>query len=240
MAPPVQIVTWGEAEVEAADLAYQIKQKRKEKTGDERTPWSEFAVLYRQHTHREELVRELTERGIPYSIEGLDVLHTPEVRDLVACLTAAVSPRDAASLFRVAALPQFSIDPHELRAAMRAVGRDELDIREVLGKLAGGPAVLSCVDKAHENVKKDGTRAVDAARFVSRNFSLADSEPRTAFLKFVETWQTKPRSNTSDEPGISVSAAATSPPVQDSAVATRNPLARAASRRSLAFTYIVF
>ena len=85
-------------------------------------------MLYRQHNHREELVKELAERGIPFSIEGLDVLDTPEVRDVVACLSAAVAPNDAASLFRVAALPQFAIDPEELRAAMRAVRRDELDL----------------------------------------------------------------------------------------------------------------
>jgi len=48
-------------------------------------------VLYRQHSHRDELVHELAERGIPFSIEGLDVLHTPEVRDVLACLSAAVS-----------------------------------------------------------------------------------------------------------------------------------------------------
>ena len=64
-------------------------------------------------------------------------LDTPEVRDAVACLTAAVSPNDAASLFRVAALPQFAIDPEELRAAMRAMRRD-LDLRTVLGRLPGG------------------------------------------------------------------------------------------------------
>ena len=64
------------------------------------------------------------------------MLDTPEVRDVVACLTAAVSPNDAASLFRVAALPQFGIDAMELRAAMRAVRRQELDLRAVLGRLA--------------------------------------------------------------------------------------------------------
>ncbi len=53
-------------------------------------------MLYRQHSHRNELVHEFAERGIPFSIEGLDVLDTPEVRDVLACLTAAVSPNDAA------------------------------------------------------------------------------------------------------------------------------------------------
>ena len=189
---PVEIVTWGDKEVEAADLARLIQKKRKEKTGDSRCTWSDFAVLYRQHGHREELVKEFAERGIPFSIEALDVLHTPEVRDVIACLTAAVSPADATSLFRVAALPQFAIDPHELRAAMKAVRRDELDFRKVLAKLANGPSVLEVVDKAHQQVKKDGVLAIEAARIVVRQFALPDSEPSLAFLKFVETWQKKP------------------------------------------------
>ncbi len=94
-APLVEIVTWSDKEVEAADLARRIQQLRKE----QRLHWREFAVLSRIHSHREELVRELTERGIPFSIEGLDILDTPEVRDVVACLTAAVSPNDAAVCF---------------------------------------------------------------------------------------------------------------------------------------------
>jgi DNA helicase II / ATP-dependent DNA helicase PcrA len=186
--PPVDIVTWGDREVEAADLARQIQRKKKE----QRCAWSDFAVLYRQHGHREELVKEFTERAIPFSIEGLDVLHTPEVRDVLACLTAAVSPGDAASLFRVAALPQFVIDPAELRAAMRAVRRDELDFRKVLGKLANGPAVLASVEKAHEQVETDGVRAADAVKIVIGHFALRQSPPVIAFLKFVEAWHTRP------------------------------------------------
>ncbi len=185
---PVEIVTWGDKEVEAADLARQIQKKKKE----QRCNWSEFAILYRQHGHREELVKEFTERGIPFLIEALDVLHTPEVRDVIACLTAAVSPGDAASLFRVAALPQFSINPTELRAALRAVKRDELDFRKVLEQLPQGTAVLECVEKAHRQVEKEGVRAADATRMVLRHFALPDSQPATAFLKFVETWQSKP------------------------------------------------
>jgi superfamily I DNA/RNA helicase len=102
-APSVEIVTWRDREVEAADLARRMQKKRKE----QRCAWRDFAVLYRQHNHRDELVHELAERGIPFSIEGLDVLDTPEVRDAIACLTAGVSPNAAGSLFRVAAPPQF-------------------------------------------------------------------------------------------------------------------------------------
>ena len=200
-APPVEIVTWRDKEVEAADLARRIQKKRKDKDKDkdQRCRWSDFAVLYRQHNHRDELVQELAERGIPFSIEGLDVLDTPEVRDAVACLTAAVSPNDAASLFRVAALPQFGINPMELRAAMRAVRRQELDLRTVLGRLAGGAAVLESVEKVHREVKQDGVRAGSTAGSIAnyavsvviRHFDLQRSALIDAFVKFVEAWHKK-------------------------------------------------
>jgi DNA helicase-2/ATP-dependent DNA helicase PcrA len=195
-AQPVEIVTWKDKEVEAADLAHRIAQKHEEQG----CAWKEFAVLYRGHNHRDELVRELAERGIPFSIEGLDVLDTAEVRDVVACLTAAVSPNDAASLFRVAALPRFGVDPSELRAAMRAVRREELDLRTVLGKLAGGAAVLETVEKAHREAGKDGVRACDAVNVVIRHFELERSALVAAFLKFVEEWQKKPIAETGSAP----------------------------------------
>ena len=192
-APPVEIVTWMHKEVEAADLARRIQTKRKDRDRDkdQRCRWSDFAVLYRLHNHRDELVHELAERGIPFSIEGLDVLDTPEVRDVVACLTAAVSPNDAASLFRVAAVPQFGINAMELRAAMRAVRRQELDLRTVLGRLAGGSAVLESVEKVHREVGKDGVGADDAVEVVIQHFDLQRSALIVAFLKFVEDWRKK-------------------------------------------------
>ncbi len=189
----VEIVTWRDKEVEAADLARRIQKMRKNKNIDnknERCAWSDFAVLYRQHSNRDELVHEFTERGIPFSIEGLDVLDTPEVRDVIACLTAAVSPSDAASMFRVAALPEFAIDPIELRAAMRA-GRRELDLRKALSQLAGGSAVLDKVEKIHREIKKDGVRAADAIKHVINHFNLERSDLVDTLVTFVEAWQKK-------------------------------------------------
>lgn len=193
-APLVEIVTWGDKEVEAVDVARRIQKKRRDKA--QRCTWSDFAVLYRQHNHRDELVRELAERGIPFAIEGLDVLDTPEVRDVVACLTAAVFPNDAASLFRVAALLRFGVNAIELRAAMRAVRRQELDLRAVLGRLAGGAAVLESVEKAHRAVNNDGARADVAVNAVLEHFGLQRSTPVVAFVKFVEAWHTKPIAET--------------------------------------------
>lgn len=182
---PIEIVTWRDKDVEAADVASRIRKKRKEL----RCEWKRFAVLYRQHSHREELVKELAERNIPFTIEGLDVLDTPEVRDLLACLGAAVNPKDAANLFRVAALPQFAIDPVELKAAMRAVHRDEFDFRKVLARLAKGGAVLAEVEKAHEAIQPEDVTAIDSLNAVIRQFALRRTSAVNAFAEFVQRWQ---------------------------------------------------
>ena len=189
---PVQIITWQEKDVEAADVAWRIQKRRREL----RCPWKHFAVLYRQHGHREELVKELAERNIPYSIEGLDVLDTPEVRDLVACLSAAVNPKDAASLFRVGALRQFAIEPAELRAAMRSVRRDELDFPKVLSNVKNGPVVVAAVEAAHAEVERDGVTVSDALRIVARQFALPKTLAVTAFDEFVERWRKSPVTET--------------------------------------------
>ncbi len=182
---PVEIVTWRRRDVEAFDVARRIQKKRKEL----RCEWGHFAVLYRLHGHREELVKELAERNIPFSIEGLDVLDSPEVRDLLACLSAAVNPKDAANLFRVAALPQFGIDPLELKAAMRSVRRDDLDLQKTLGKLAKGAAVLADVDRVHSEVEHEDVTALNALHIVIRQFALRPSPATQTFIEFVERWQ---------------------------------------------------
>ena len=99
---PVTSLVWN-VRREAVDVAADIEEKHRQC----RARWSDFAVLYRSHLHRDELVRELGMRGIPFAIENMDVLDTPEVRDVLACVGAVDSEADAASLLRVAALPQF-------------------------------------------------------------------------------------------------------------------------------------
>src|SRR5580700_5717273 len=88
-------------------------------------------------------------------------------------------------------MPQVGIDPLELRAAMKAVRRQDLDLRAVLGRLPKGAAVLESVEKVHQEVERDGVRAANAANVVIRHFDLQRSALVDTFLKFVETWQTR-------------------------------------------------
>src|SRR5207253_4795666 len=134
-------------ELESADLVSVIRQKHLKL----RTSWKNFAIIYRNHNHRDDVVEELSRWNIPFSIENMDVLDTPAVRDLLACLGAVVSTADSASLFRVAALPQVAIDPEKLRAAMKAAGK-ETNLTSVLEKLEGGPAVLEKLHHTREEI----------------------------------------------------------------------------------------
>jgi superfamily I DNA/RNA helicase/RecB family exonuclease len=183
---PVAGILWRDRELEAADLVGLIRQKQHKL----RSPWKNFAVIYRNHNHRDEVVEELSRWNIPFSIENMDVLDTPAVRDLLACLGAVVSSADSASLFRVAALPQFAIDPENLRAAMKAAGR-ETNLASVVEKLEGGAAVLKKLQETRQAITSSKAKARAALGILLRNFELEDSPPVHAVLDFVESWEKK-------------------------------------------------
>jgi DNA helicase II / ATP-dependent DNA helicase PcrA len=193
---PVEAVILGpkDRDLECADVATLLRLRRRES----RCEWKDMAVLYRQHLHRDELVAELAAQNIPFSIENMDVMDTPQARDLFACLGAVVSGRDDASLFRVAALPQFTIDPEELRVGIRALPRDQETggVGAVLGKVGGGAAVLNVLQQVREEIA--GTRAASrtAVEIIVRTFKFDRSSPAlAAILDFITKWEEKPITN---------------------------------------------
>jgi DNA helicase II / ATP-dependent DNA helicase PcrA len=78
------------------------------------TPWRDFAVLYRQHAHRDHLVNELWQRRIPFVITRLSILDHPLVRDVLAYLRLIARPYDDISCARVLSAPAWHLDPPEL------------------------------------------------------------------------------------------------------------------------------
>jgi len=188
---PVDAVVLGGKDVECSDLAEAILSKRRES----RCKWSDFAVLYRQHHHRDELVEEFTERDIPYSIENMDVMDTPQARDLLACVGAVVSEKDDASLFRVAALPQFTIDPEKLRAGIKSLPRDQEHgtVAAVLPKIEGGAAVLGSLQVVRDEIARTSAKSCTALDIIIRTFQFdRNSPPLAAILAFVSQWEEKP------------------------------------------------
>ncbi len=190
---PVECVCSVGKDAEGPDVAATIAEWRKKLRGK----WSDFAILYRTHSHREDAVRELGEAGIPFTIEGMDVSDTPEVRDLFACIQVMVSSGDDISLFRVAALRLFNVDPEELRATMRRIASDARDGRVVtlasaLDGVRGGPGILEVLRRTRAEIAETSARGRAAVEKIARNFQLDWKSPALqAALSFLTEWEKK-------------------------------------------------
>jgi DNA helicase-2/ATP-dependent DNA helicase PcrA len=181
--------------MEATDLVSTLLERRRES----RCEWKDIAILYRMHHHRDELAAELARNKIPFSIEGLDVLDTPEVRDLLACLGAVVADTDSAALFRVAALRQFSVEPNELRSAIRSLPRDNTaSIATVLSRVKGGDAEVDTIRQAR--VDTAGKKIYAVLLSLVRHFQVPRSLAIDTILQFSNQWEKSPITKTG-EPG---------------------------------------
>ncbi|MGA7503741.1 MAG: ATP-dependent DNA helicase [Candidatus Sulfotelmatobacter sp.] len=195
---PVEAISFAGKNAEAPDVVHLIEDIKR----SARCRWQDFAILYRSHFHRDEIAQELMERNVPFSIESMDVSDTPEVRDLFACVTAVVDLGSDASLFRLAALRQFAVDPEQLRAALRTIAKDSRDgavvpLASVLDTIAGGPAVLACVRHAREEIARKGLKTRASLELVARVFELnLNSAALQTALRFAAEWETKATTKT--------------------------------------------
>src|SRR5260370_11293444 len=83
--------------------------------------WEDFAVLYRQHAHRDHLVGELSRRKGPFVITRLSILEHPLVRDGLAHLRLIDQPDDDIDCARALAAPAWHLEAADLvRLAQRA------------------------------------------------------------------------------------------------------------------------
>ena len=197
---PVTAVILKDRSTEGPDLVCHLREaKRKSKC-----KWSDFGVLYRLHSHRDDLVQELAEAGIPFVIESMDVSDTPEARDLFACLNAIITSGDDVSLVRVAGLPCFHVNPEQLRQVLRDISRDNREsqvtpLASALGRVEGGAEVLAAVQQARGEIQRRGAKGRTALEIVVSQFSLDRSSPiLQAALQFVDAWEQKKINKTTD------------------------------------------
>lgn len=197
---PVTAVILKDKSTEGPDLVSYLRESQRKL----KCKWSDFGVLYRLHSHRDDLVQELAQAGIPFVIESLDISDTPEVRDLFACLNAIVSSGDDVSLVRVAGLPCFRVNPEQLRQVMRAIARENRDPKVVplssaMTRVEGGAGVLEALQHAREEIGRRGAKGRAALEIVVRQFSLdRSSSILQAALQFIEAWEGKKINKTTD------------------------------------------
>jgi DNA helicase-2/ATP-dependent DNA helicase PcrA len=123
---------------------------------------------------------------------------------LFACLNAVVSGGDDVSLFRVAALARFHVNPEQLRQVMRAIARDNREgqivpLSAALDRVDGGAAVLAAVERAREAIRRQGAKARAALDIMVTQFELDSSSPiLQAALHFADEWEKKKVNRTTE------------------------------------------
>src|SRR5882762_3338039 len=124
----IRIVEMESAEDEAAWVADELERLH----GAGRR-WKDFAVLYRQHRHRDDLVEQLSRRTIPFVISKLSILEHPLVRDALAYLRLIAKPFDDIACARVLAAPAWHLEaPDLVRLAERAAKKRGTALYDVL------------------------------------------------------------------------------------------------------------
>src|SRR5947207_11102486 len=94
--------------------------------------WKDFAVLYRQHAHRDHLVEELSRRKIPFVITRLSILEHPVVKDVLAYLRLIATPYDDIACARVLGAPAWHLVAADLVRLAERARKDKRSIYDIL------------------------------------------------------------------------------------------------------------
>jgi DNA helicase-2/ATP-dependent DNA helicase PcrA len=169
-------------------------------------PWRDFAVLYRQHAHRDLLVEELSRRKIPFVIARLSILEHPLVRDVLAYLRLIVKPFDDIAWARVLAAPAWQLEAADLvRLAERAGKKRGTSVYDLLqapqsqlpfdashGALS---QLLKYLDEQRKTLKKRRAREIlsDVMEWleIPQRASAQDRKYVKRLAEFAKEWEPK-------------------------------------------------
>jgi DNA helicase-2/ATP-dependent DNA helicase PcrA len=120
---PVELV-YARDEAEEADVAVErlrsafeaLPPRLPNPDGSDRPKrWSDLAVLYRRHRHREAIAERLRRADIPYTVVGgAGLFALPEIRDLEAALRVCANPNDSVAFTRLLTAGPWRLDATEI------------------------------------------------------------------------------------------------------------------------------
>ena len=151
---PVEIIFAADEADEADQIVDRIRQAFEAIPSPRR--WSDIAVLYRRHRHRETIVDRLRRAGIPYQVIGATGLFVqPEIRDVEAALRVIAHPSDSISFARLLTAGPWRFDAAEILRLRKAADFDDRPMLEAaadigrlpLDSLAVEPALRLKVDR---------------------------------------------------------------------------------------------
>jgi DNA helicase-2/ATP-dependent DNA helicase PcrA len=196
----VRIVELANPEDEASWVAKEIE--RSHRAGRH---WKDFAVLYRQHAHRDLLVEELSQRKIPFVISNLSILEHPLVRDVLAYLRLIAHPYDDVACARVLAALAWGLGaPDIVRLAERA-RKERKAIYDVLqlpqGELpfdaspAAVAALLGFLGEQRKTMRRRTAREIlsDVTEWleIAQRAGAQDRKYVQRLAEFVKEWEAK-------------------------------------------------
>ncbi|HUS18515.1 MAG TPA: ATP-dependent DNA helicase [Terriglobales bacterium] len=179
----VELVVNNGGELEACEVADAIESLLK---GGEDP--AEIAVLYRQHSHRSELTRELERRAIPYAISGTDLFKTDTLRDVVAFLRALDSATDHVSLFRLALLPRYGVNLDDLTHRLRLSSKDQ-GVAGALQAMPAGKKILRDLAELQKRYPAQSAETLDIFEGVVRTLEIdANGLEVKSMRDFIKEW----------------------------------------------------
>jgi DNA helicase-2/ATP-dependent DNA helicase PcrA len=196
----IRIVEFATADEEARWIASELE--RIHKAGRR---WRDFAVLYRAHGHRDELVRELSRREIPFVISRLSILEHPLVKDVLAYLRMIATPYDDIPTARVLAAPAWQLASADLVRFAGRARKDRVRIYDVLqaqppalpfdGPHRGLSELLEFVTAQRKTMNRRDARHIVADLFewleIYQRASTQDREYIKRLAEFVKEWEGK-------------------------------------------------
>jgi DNA helicase II / ATP-dependent DNA helicase PcrA len=196
----VRIVELASAEHEASWVAREIE--RSHRAGRH---WKDFAVLYRQHAHRDLLVEELSRQKIPFVISNLSILEHPLVRDVLAYLRLIAHPYDDVACVRVLAAPAWGLEAPDIARLAERARKERKEIYDVLqlpqGELpfdksdAAIETLLEFLGERRKTNKRRTAREIlsDVTEWleIAQRASGQDRKYVQRLVEFVKEWEAK-------------------------------------------------
>jgi DNA helicase-2/ATP-dependent DNA helicase PcrA len=167
--------------------------------------WRDFAVLYRQHAHRDELVEELSRHKIPFVISKLSILDHPLVKDVLAYLRLIATPFDDIACARVLAAPAWSLEPGDLVRLAERARKEKKALYDMLqgtqGQLAFDAShaalgrLVEFASEQRKTLRRRSAREIlgDLLEWleVAQRASAQDRKYVTRLSEFVKEWEPK-------------------------------------------------
>jgi superfamily I DNA/RNA helicase len=149
---PIELLVCASEGDEAVAIVDAIKSLVGEGTGGH---WTDVAVLYRKHKHRDEIVARLRDEDIPYTVVGgLSLFETPEIRDLEQAMRAITNPHDDPALVRMMTACPWRLDALEILRVSRMAKFDRAHLLETAKAIVeSGRVEIDRVADRHEDAQ---------------------------------------------------------------------------------------